>query len=497
MRRCFLVLVALTGVGCGPSPCESCLDAGDATVARDAGRDGARDARVIGDPPMDAGADSAAPDAGPVEVCTRSITGAVPADEDGDTSIDEGCPWHFGPSYEVRFTNGPPSFWNLAPRKVTIAGNGRRMYYVAADWNGSSNDYSVRTATRASRAEAFEPSADVSFAGAPPAIIAVTDDERLALSTSGNDVLEQRRANADDAFGTPVVVGTYEGPIDIFVTRDGREIWFGSSQVSGIFRARRASIDESFGPAEPATITASGPRAPTLSPDGRTIFFHRFIDGALYRATRANRETLTFDEPVLIDFAATGSANNLRVQAFFHEETQELFAIAGGSSSPSFAVVVRTRVCRDGPCPTIELPCAGVRTVDGAHCFTHQPGQAAWAAAESACVAAGAHLASIHTNEEATIVSDLAAGSLTWIGLTDSAVDGQFTWTSGEWAQPLANYLPFDQGQPDNDTSVLAEGEDCVALPVDSDADGREVWADDECTNAHAYVCEHAIWPTW
>jgi hypothetical protein len=462
---------------------------------RDAGS-GARDAGMTAE--MDAGTDSGPADAGPAEICTPSITGSVPSDEDADDSIDEGCPWHFGPTSELRFSNGPPSFYNLAPKSLSLAAGGRRLYYTVGDWNGSFDNYTVRTASRASREEALVPDANVVVADGSTPRLSVSDDELVAVSLSAHDVLQYRRSSVDEAFGAPSVVGTFDQANDLYMTPDGLEIWFGDIEV--VHRARRTSVDESFGPAEALSFEGYTGLAqyPAISPDGRTVFFADYITHQMHYAVRADREALAFGPPTPIDFTATGSATNYRSHMFYNEATQELFAIAGQVSTNSFGVLLRTRVCRDGPCPAFEIPCTGTRTIDGAHCFVHDAAESDWITAESACVALGGHLASGHTYEEAQILAALAGDTPAWIGLDDRGTEGRFQWATGEWSHLIPLYFSYwDEGQPDNDTGVLAEGEDCVVAGVDSNGDGTEVWADDECTNPRPHICETEVWPTW
>ncbi len=68
-----------------------------------------------------------------------------------------------------------------------------------------------------------------------------------------------------------------------------------------------------------------------------------------------------------------------------------------------------------------------------------------WSQAEAQAVSNGAHLATIRSaTEEVWIVQTF--GSSLWIGYTDAAIEGQWTWTSGE----SATYSNWCQGEPNN-----------------------------------------------
>jgi cysteine-rich repeat protein len=98
-----------------------------------------------------------------------------------------------------------------------------------------------------------------------------------------------------------------------------------------------------------------------------------------------------------------------------------------------------------------------------------------WAAARSACVAAGAHLATIADADEQSFVAALAAEDM-WIGATDEGREGRFEWVTGE---PFS-FSRFAPGEPDD----RAHTDNCITLASD------ELWHDRNCGLVRGFVCE-------
>jgi WD40-like Beta Propeller Repeat len=76
------------------------------------------------------------------------------------------------------------------------------------------------------------------------------------------------------------------------VSADGLELFFTrldpSRRSPRVFRSARRSPDQAFGPPQPVAAITGFAEAPTLSPDGRALYFHR-KDGdrfVIYRVTR-------------------------------------------------------------------------------------------------------------------------------------------------------------------------------------------------------------------
>ena len=94
-----------------------------------------------------------------------------------------------------------------------------------------------------------------------------------------------------------------------------------------------------------------------------------------------------------------------------------------------------------------------------------------WQRAEDACVEWGGHLVSIHSDLENYAVRSIRdINGFTWIGLSDTANDGDYVWTDGT---PF-NYHNFSPGQPDS-----YYGESCFHLRYQNR--GELTWNDYHC----------------
>ncbi len=103
-----------------------------------------------------------------------------------------------------------------------------------------------------------------------------------------------------------------------------------------------------------------------------------------------------------------------------------------------------------------------------------------WAAAQDSCLSFGTDLAVISDDAENALVTSLGdlyfVGARYWVGLTDSAVEGTFTWVDGS---PLG-YTAWVVGEPNG-----GNASDCVVL-----RGGTTTWADFDCATPQAFVCE-------
>uniref|UniRef100_A0A8C6LS39 C-type lectin domain-containing protein n=1 Tax=Nothobranchius furzeri TaxID=105023 RepID=A0A8C6LS39_NOTFU len=125
-----------------------------------------------------------------------------------------------------------------------------------------------------------------------------------------------------------------------------------------------------------------------------------------------------------------------------------------------------------------------------------------WKGSRSFCEDLGADLVKIDSREEQSFSSDLIQEFLVekvknfvmdtilgsfWIGLTDSEVEGNWTWVDGS---PLDSRMKFWlEGEPNNAAGRSVSGEDCVAI-VKRGVEDLNTWNDDTCSFAHKSICE-------
>lgn len=140
---------------------------------------------------------------------------------------------------------------------------------------------------------------------------------------------------------------------------------------------------------------------------------------------------------------------------------------AGPTCEATATPCASNAACDDGvPC-TAEF-CVTTTCSKGAQfgntCFFAVQSKLTWDEAEAACVKEGGHLASIASEPEnaaARAAATAACGGLSaWIGLTDGAKEGMFTWSSGE---PVTftrwkTGEPSDVGGSENYVEMYSEG---------------------------------------
>ena len=96
-----------------------------------------------------------------------------------------------------------------------------------------------------------------------------------------------------------------------------------------------------------------------------------------------------------------------------------------------------------------------------------------WDDARARCAAFGGHLATLTSAGELAFVTGLAHADL-WLGGSDSALEGTFTWITGE---PFT-YTAWSAGEPNDEF-----GEDCLTLRIGE-------MNDVDCEFSLGYVCE-------
>jgi cysteine-rich repeat protein len=111
------------------------------------------------------------------------------------------------------------------------------------------------------------------------------------------------------------------------------------------------------------------------------------------------------------------------------------------------------------------------------HAYLRIGTDASWIAARDDCTVRGGHLVTLTSLAEYNFVR-AGLSARYWLGATDSTVEGQFRWITGE---PFGPFAPFVEGQPDDTTA----SQNCVADYINQDG-----WQDDPCSTPRDYVCE-------
>jgi hypothetical protein len=453
------------------------------------------------------------------ERCTPSDATSAPADEDGDGAIDEGCTWHFGKPH-----------W-LAPLDGT-AGDGRRVFpdwlspdgqrlYLTSLVSGTASK--IMVATRAGRDQPFGPPVDLRGTGLPDhavVTIALSDDELeafvaarpVAMPDADTDLYRMVRTSKDGDFGELERLehlSTEDDEEGIALRADGLEIVYAADRV--LLRAVRSAPGGAFGAPVPLEgVPASGINAPQLSRDGRTLFYYRPPADRPFRIFRAERA-----DPSSVVFAAPEEVTELEPSGqheVFHPllatQTREIFFGSTQPWSPTFYAIWRAEICRDGACASrLVMPCAGIRSDDGLHCYSKLDAVQGQAAAEAACRTAGGHLASITSRAEQDFLWRSFGGEHLWIGSYDDrgdlpecnrrGLDGSVAWpcpwawedgtrwSYAAWGEPATSELGFEPQEQGN--------EDCAAMFVNYDG----LWADLPCGHTYRAICETTLYPVW
>ena len=124
------------------------------------------------------------------------------------------------------------------------------------------------------------------------------------------------------------------------------------------------------------------------------------------------------------------------------------------------------------------------------HAYAYFDVLCSWEEAEDRCEALGGHLATITSEEEQSFVASSSLGSSAnyWLGATDAAEEGVWSWvTNEEWS--YTNWCAAD-GQPDNYLFYSEDGEDFLEYVVGkgqwNDRDGRYTVDNHKI----GYICE-------
>lgn len=112
-------------------------------------------------------------------------------------------------------------------------------------------------------------------------------------------------------------------------------------------------------------------------------------------------------------------------------------------------------------------------------CYRWEPAAqpARWADAQAFCKAWGGDLAAITSGTEYAFLLSFV-GKDTWIGASDIATEGAFTWTTQE---PFV-YTSWGVGYPEDSTHTL----NCVTIGAGL------TWQDRPCNSTQLWLCERA-----
>jgi hypothetical protein len=145
--------------------------------------------------------------------------------------------------------------------------------------------------------------------------------------------------------------------------------------------------------------------------------------------------------------------------------------------------------CEDGPdvasgrCKSCKIVCPDGGKAFAGHCYSIVSGYKNWDDANKECAGKKAHLVSITSGDENKFVHEVLIGKQQfdprtyWIGLTDTATEGTFVWSTNE---PLT-YKNWDNNEPND----FLNNEDCASLGTNN---GK--WNDERCSIVHQAVCE-------
>ncbi|XP_075042195.1 uncharacterized protein LOC142101710 [Mixophyes fleayi] len=113
----------------------------------------------------------------------------------------------------------------------------------------------------------------------------------------------------------------------------------------------------------------------------------------------------------------------------------------------------------------------------GLSCYLLSPQPRSWQESLQWCRKQGGHLAVIDSYEEQEFLRNFIKKT-SWIGLSDSDMEGQWQWLDGTPYNATPKF--WHEKQPDN-----AGNEDCAVLVPGS------MWKDDKCRRMYSSVCEH------
>jgi hypothetical protein len=142
-----------------------------------------------------------------------------------------------------------------------------------------------------------------------------------------------------------------------------------------------------------------------------------------------------------------------------------------------------------GPCTGGQIAMSDPMT---GHCYLLFTAPKSWPVAKTNCDAMpGFHLARISSASEQTIVDNVSGLDVSWIGGSDTALEGTFVWDD----QTALAYTNWKTDEPDNGANeVGGVAENCIAL----DGGFNGLWTDRPCApvsgtsvpQTYPYICE-------
>lgn len=151
----------------------------------------------------------------------------------------------------------------------------------------------------------------------------------------------------------------------------------------------------------------------------------------------------------------------------------------GGNWNDGECSNLREFVCECDPAVRIPLAPACMNSAAYSQIFQgrryrSENNGATYVEAIASCAAEGGHLAVVTDAAENDYVRAMISDTA-WIGFSDSASEGSFTWITGS----ASSYNKWTGPQPDD-----SGGEDCVEVNTNGD------WNDQKCTATRDFVCE-------
>ncbi|XP_036453657.1 type-2 ice-structuring protein-like [Colossoma macropomum] len=122
-----------------------------------------------------------------------------------------------------------------------------------------------------------------------------------------------------------------------------------------------------------------------------------------------------------------------------------------------------------------QCPCSWVGL--NGRCFIYFSQSLDWASAETHCMNMGAHLISLHSDNEYQLMKSLILpGSPTWLGLNNCMKRDSYFWSDGS----KYDYSKWNKDEPNN-----LPGECCVHVT----SIGQMDWNDIPCSRVYPFVC--------